>query len=240
MTTAKYLLTRDTAKIEKTRMNGVWEAVLYMSPATESVPFGGVNMCAYAGACAYVCLGNHSGRMVMPAAKQARIARTLMFLRERETFYSMLAKEILRHVKACRKIGVVPAFRPNGSQDHRGLGAWVAAHCAELYPDARVYDYTKIPPTAADYRRKNYHLTYSFSERPEAKRVALAHLERGGSVSVVFDVRKGEPLPPTWNGYPVIDGDKSDARFMDPAGSVVGLRLKGKCVKDNFFVVLAA
>ncbi len=30
-----------------------------------------------------------------------------------------------------------------------------------------------------------------------------------------------------WNGYPTIDGDKDDARFMDPPGSWVVLFAKG-------------
>lgn len=46
-------------------------------------------------------------------------------------------------------------------------------------------------------------------------------------MAVVFSTRKGEPLPETWHGFRVIDGDESDLRFTDPAGVVVGLRAKG-------------
>ena len=40
-------------------------------------------------------------------------------------------------------------------------------------------------------------------------------------------------LAETWNGYPVIDGDRHDARFLDPQGCVIGLRAKGTARKDT-------
>jgi len=45
---------------------------------------------------------------------------------------------------------------------------------------------------------------------------------------------KGD-LPKSFNGYEVIDGDASDARWADPFGVVVGLRAKGN-IKDSVFV----
>ena len=53
-------------------------------------------------------------------------------------------------------------------------------------------------------------------------------------MAVVFSTKKGEALPSTWKGYPVYDGDDTDARFLDPKGGyVVGLRTKGKAKKDT-------
>jgi len=234
------LLTYGTAKIDKSRANSnVWEGVVYMSPADESVPYGGANMCANATVgCKSLCLGKYAGRMHMPNAMRARLNRTFLYLRERDRFYAQLGKEIDAHVRRCRRKGMRPAIRPNGAQDLRGLGAWVARYCAKKYGnEVAVYDYTKIAPSQID----GYHLTYSHSERPESLRVSLDWLARGGSVAVVFAVRKGQPLPESWHGYPVIDGDKSDARFMDAPGSVVGLRINGSFKKaiGNPFVVLA-
>ncbi len=69
----------------------------------------------------------------------------------------------------------------------------------------------------------------------------MRHLQQGFNVTVVFAVKKGEPLPKTWNGYRVIDGDIHDLRFLDPEGVVVGLRAKGRAKKTtpvtNGFVV---
>jgi hypothetical protein len=36
------------------------------------------------------------------------------------------------------------------------------------------------------------------------------------------------PFPRTFWGYPVIDGDGNDLRFLDPRACIVGLRAKGK------------
>jgi hypothetical protein len=38
----------------------------------------------------------------------------------------------------------------------------------------------------------------------------------------------------TWQGYPVVDGDKDDLRFLDPKGGhIVALYAKGKAKKDT-------
>lgn len=55
----------------------------------------------------------------------------------------------------------------------------------------------------------------------------MAMLRDRGNVAVVFDTPKGEPLPETWEGFPVLDADADDARFLDPPGHVAGLRFKG-------------
>lgn len=63
----------------------------------------------------------------------------------------------------------------------------------------------------------------------------LAH---GANVAVVFGTPKGHALPETWHGYRVVDGDVSDLRFLDPPGTVVGLRAKGSAKKNqSTFVV---
>jgi len=45
-------------------------------------------------------------------------------------------------------------------------------------------------------------------------------------VAVVYDVAEGEPLPPSWRGHEVLDGDLSDYRFLDESPRVIGLRVK--------------
>jgi hypothetical protein len=110
-----------------------------------------------------------------------------------------------------------------------------------LNPDVTFYDYTKI---AGRFRGlpANYHLTFSRSETND--RIARSWLILGaGNVAVVFDTPKGRALPSHWNGFPVIDGDTDDLRFLDPKGVVVGLRAKGKARKGDeygFVVKVAA
>ena len=101
-----------------------------------------------------------------------------------------------------------------------------------LFPEVQFVEYTK------DFKRlgkaaPNVHQTFSFSgENHSACDAALA---AGHNVAVVF----GNGLPKTWQGYPVIDGDKHDLRHLDPKGVVVGLTPKGAKAKrsTNGFVV---
>ena len=60
---------------------------------------------------------------------------------------------------------------------------------------------------------------------------ASAWLNNGGNIAVVFDTKKGEELPSSFWGRPVVDGDKTDLRFLDADNVVVGLRSKGKAKK---------
>ena len=86
---------------------------------------------------------------------------------------------------------------------------------------------------------RNYHLTFSVSEKT-TDTGALEMLERFGTVAVVFSTTRGRALPSTFLGAPVIDGDKSDARYRDRRGSVVGLRAKGRMIGANIPMVRAA
>ncbi len=88
----------------------------------------------------------------------------------------------------------------------------------------------KVMPPPWQRTRENYHLTFSRSEENEKE--ALASLDHGVSVAVVFDVRPSAALPAEWMGYPVIDGDRHDLRFLDTLEGkgpfIVGLRAKGR------------
>ena len=112
------------------------------------------------------------------------------------------------------------------------------------------YDYTAIPSTMKKYHNKelpgNYHVTFSVKEG-NIKEV-LEALDHGMGVALpiwIGGVKKVEkiPFPEFWypNGlgnkrYRIVDGDLSDARFLDKSvhgikskeGYVVGLRAKGK------------
>ena len=93
------------------------------------------------------------------------------------------------------------------------------------------------------YIGTNYRLCFSFSgdnwsDCEEALKI-------GAPVSVVFsaDSRKKEPLPKTYKGYKVIDGDKADDLMLDHKGSyILGLRFKGskkakqEAIKSNFVI----
>ena len=102
----------------------------------------------------------------------------------------------------------------------------------KAHPDVMFFDYTKERARFRSYLQgkqpKNYHLTYSASER-DSDNYLLSLLEQGAQVAVVF---KGSSLPGSWLGYPVTDGDEHDARWLDGPG-VVGLRAKGTLRSKN-------
>jgi hypothetical protein len=56
-------------------------------------------------------------------------------------------------------------------------------------------------------------------------RIAISN---GMNVAVVF-----KQVPDTYLGRPVINGDETDLRFLDPKGVIVGLKAKGKAKKDT-------
>ena len=104
------------------------------------------------------------------------------------------------------------------------------AHGSNLmdwFPDVEFYDYTAEPNRKTP---SNLHLTFSLKE--DNLHLALDELKSKRNVAVVFDTPKGKPLPETWQGFKVIDGDVHDFRPLDPEGVVVGLRAKGDAIGD--------
>ena len=61
----------------------------------------------------------------------------------------------------------------------------------------------------------------------------LKGLAQGYNIATVFGIKKTLPMPETYLGLPVFNGDESDLRFLDPKGVVVGLYAKGKAKKDT-------
>jgi hypothetical protein len=98
------------------------------------------------------------------------------------------------------------------------------------HPTVQFYDYTKLPKPHLRVR-PNYAITFSHTGYNIAD--CLSALSNGVNVAVAFAIKKGQPLPETWNGYPVVDGDTHDLRFLDGRAVVVGLRGKGTSWKQS-------
>jgi hypothetical protein len=114
-------------------------------------------------------------------------------------------------------------IRLDGTSD---LG--LAAHFAPLFPSVQFVDYTKVIKRArAQYddpaHPANWSITFSASE-VTSDNLLRGLLDNGVNVSVVF---AGKTLPFQHIGWPVIDGDVTDLRHLDPKGVIVGLRMKG-------------
>lgn len=223
------LLTSANAKTSKGELMGYFTGILYLSPATES---GIINTCLFATIeCMLACLGAHAGRNVMTNNKLSRLWKTHMLVENRALFLDCLRWDIGMIIRRAAKLGMKPAVRINGSSDM----PWIVMLLSAEFPDVMFYDYTKLPKPYLR-TRSNYSITFSYSGHNIAH--AMDALSHGVNVAVVFNTRKGQPLPESWNGYRVIDGDAHDLRFLDDKGVVVGLRAKGAAIKqDSAFIV---
>lgn len=216
-----------SAKSVKAKDIGVLDLILYLAPSDSS----GYQVCWFASPeCVDLCL-NTSGHGKFNATQECRKRKTRFLFEHRDEFLASLRYDIHRAIARAKKLGLRLAIRLNGTSDLPWLGMLFASE----FPEVEWYDYTKCPKPWLRVR-SNYHVAFSYSGRNLAASFdALVH---GINVAVVFDVKKGKPLPETWNGWPVIDGDLHDVRREDPAGVVVGLRAKGKAIgADCAFVV---
>jgi hypothetical protein len=218
----------------KLRKNGKRYLTLGLSLAPHKL--GGIgNLCPHASeGCKALCL-NLSGRALMQTKdrgiERARIARARLYFQNRPLFLAMLRRELSLAVKLARLKNLRVIARLNVLSDID----WARVHPEIIrdFPSIKFYGYTKIPSAMGRFADgvypKNYYLTFSRSETNE--QTAIDFLNRGCNATVVFNVKYSftskQPLPTTWNGFPVIDGDTTDLRFLDPRGVVVGLRAKG-------------
>jgi hypothetical protein len=209
------------AKTIKSAKTGALVASHQMSPATESVAHGGVNMCAEASAgCAGACLKN-AGMNVMPTHMLARINKTVWWVREPERYHIQLNKEVQAHRRKAERLGLEAWVRPNTLSDQPRM----AIQAATDNPDVGFYDYTKRLKWWAKHRDKmpdNYFVVLSRSESNHERWLSM--MRTGEWVgAVVFD----GPMPDTYLGFPVVDGTKDDSVWLSPPGTVRGLQLIG-------------
>lgn len=226
------LLSYSNTKTVKGEKLGVKTAILYLSPGSIS----GFNVCAFASdGCLISCLYT-SGMGIFSNVKASRLAKTKLFLSNRKAFIEMLKKDIQAHIKRAEKEGMNPAVRLNGTSDiawelEKGFDG---LNLMESFPDVAFYDYTKSPLRGLKYQLgklpSNYHLTFSRSESNQAQ---VNSLIGKVNVAMVFSTKKGEALPLEYMGRKIIDGDETDARFLDESGVIVGLRSKGSGKKDE-------
>ena len=218
------LLTTQNYKTTKGEKLGIMTGILYLAPAKIS----GYEVCPRRSeGCTKSCLYS-AGRGAFNTVQKSRVAKTKIFFEQRDAFMNQLRKDIKSLVNKASKQNMIPAIRLNGTSDIE----WTRLGVVEEFPDVQFYDYTKVLNRVTKERPSNYHITFSKNESNDVE--CLAAIKAGVNVAVVFDTKKGEDLPKTWNGAPVYDGDDTDVRFLDPKGGyVIGLRAKGKARKDQ-------
>jgi hypothetical protein len=240
---------RSNAKLRK---NGRRYLTLGLSLAPHKQSGLG-NLCPHASSgCQALCL-NVSGRTVgqseqTNAIMRARIARARLYFEDRPMFLRMLRHELSLACKIGKRKTIKVIARLNVLSDID----WARVHPEIIrdFPEITFYGYTKNPAAMERYVSgqypANFYLTFSRSETNED--AAIGFLGRGANITVVFNTMYSatgkQPLPSTWKGHRVIDGDINDLRFLDPRGVVVGLRAKGLARRAenqvNGFVVHAS
>jgi hypothetical protein len=217
-------------KTVKGSKKGFLTGIVYLAPHKLS---GVINTCGFASeGCIQGCLNLSGLGGVFNSIQLARIAKTHFMVADYNAFLASLAYDIETLRIKARARRLKPAVRINGTSDIPKI----ARAMAQRFTDVQFYDYTKIPQP---WKRTlpNYSLTFSHSEVNHQE--CIDALNHGINVAVVFGVKKTQPLPETWGGFPVLNGDESDLRFADKGkGVVIGLYAKGPAKKDcSGFVV---
>jgi len=183
-------------------------------------------------ACEASCLGVVSGRGRMSSTRASRIAKTKLLFEDPYRFFMKLYQEVDR---ACRKHGSWQlALRCNVLSDINWGGI---SPELSTFPIVR-YDYTKM----YRYLFYGHDIHYTFSYSGHNARLCYATLRRGVNVAVVVseEVKKAclfKGSIDIFEGhYPVLDGDLSESRWLDPRGHIVLLRGKGKISHSNFYI----
>lgn len=220
-----YLGGCNSPKLIKSFDRNVMTYGVYLAPSNLS----GYNVCPKSDQCHKYCL-NGSGRNKIELLankdggpiQNSRIKKTKLFFEDRPAFMALLCHEIEQARKKAEKGEMQLAVRLNCTSDI-SLDEFVmnGKNILRLYPDLQFYDYTKVPSNVFfSHGYDNYDLTFSFDGNNWDQ--CKYFLDRGIRVAVVFE----DKLPEQFRGYPVINANDDDARFLDAGGVISGLTYK--------------
>jgi len=236
----KSLLTTNQPKLSKGEEQGYLTSGIHLAPSTMST----VNTCRFASAgCQAACLNTsgHGGIGLdvdgLNDIQRIRIARTNLLFSDRSRWLQIFEREMALFLRKADRLDLIPVFRPNITSDIQWEKIAVTRdgvqyrNMFEAYPEVQFYDYTAYPAHRRDLTISNYHLTFSLKEDNDS--TALQALASGMNVAVAIRAKK-HALPSTFSGFPVIDGDLDDLRFLDPKGGhIVGLSPKGRAAMHD-------
>ena len=220
-----HLLCIQNAKTVKGQKKGYLTGILYLASSDES----GYQVCPMAkkAGCEGPCL-DFAGRGKFERTRKSRIRKTRLYFEHREVFLALLRKDIKALIRKAERENLIPCVRLNGTSDL----VWNVI--IKEFPNLQFYDYSKV------FRQKlwggnylhNYHTTLSAGKQVTDSYLTTV-LKAGHNVAVVFRETYKKPVFKIGrDNWPVIDGDETDLRFLDPRGVVVALTAKGKARKD--------
>ena len=236
----KFVSYNVDSKTRKGVKLGWLTGIQYFAPSDGS---GVIDVCPDASdACIKSCLNTAGRASFDPKIQDARIFRTMVFVQAKTHYWEQTIKDIEALIRAAQRKQLIPCVRMNGTADLpwermkiKGT-KYDGLTLMQAFPGVQFYDYTKTIKrlgTTPD----NYYLLASYSENMTLETMHDI-LKASFNVAVVFRVceHKGNckcALPSEWQGVKVINGDKSDVRFEDPQGVIVGLKAKGKAKYDT-------
>lgn len=208
---------------------GFLTGVSYMTPHKSA--YDSFNLCPWATLlCSMACLsfaGRGRDERIESAIKLARHWRRSLWVNEdRAPFWTQLGKEVGALVTKARRLRMTPCIRLNGTSDILWERYPEFHALCTRYATVQFYDYTKCPIQHRLGRPGNYHLTFSWSGKNDAD--CREALKLGTNVATPYLATL--PVSDKFGAYgkkvPVINGDESDLRFLDPVGVIVGLKNK--------------
>ena len=213
--------------IKNEKVSENYTYVIYLSPANQS----GYNVCPFSTPeCRLGCLAT-SGRAKierwanMDVIQKARLIKTKLLFENEEFFMRLMVAEMKAYQKKAKLDGYYFSARLNGTSDIDWETIKIdGKNIFEIFPEVQFYDYTKSYKKIVDNRVKNYHLTYSYTGRNTAKCIKVLRAKK--NIAIIFNIPKNQAYPKTWNGFKVINGDRTDFRPYEGDGVVVGLKWK--------------
>jgi hypothetical protein len=221
------ILGESSAKTIKGEKIGFLTAICYLAPDEKLCPF------AQMAGCFEGCLKS-AGRGAFNAVQQARAAKTAFFRKNQRAFMLSMCADVWTHARRAEKLGLTPLVRPNGTSDIPFENIQIDGKTIfQIFADVQFYDYTKHPSrNLAGKTAGNYDLTYSFSAITP-KPISIKGLINPANKRTAVVFQKQADIPPEFRGWPVVDGDDTDVRHIEPAGVVVALYAKGKARRDT-------
>jgi hypothetical protein len=230
------ILTAPTGNLKMTKGDGLPVYSLSLAPANLS----GYEVCPWRTAdCTRGCIGHKAGNARFPSTMLGRVNRTIELAENPYRFF----RRLLRDLSNARKRGPF-AYRDNAFSDIPWGSILPTLHA---FAD-RNYNYTKSVEMAFNSLKNRHdtemvgvngdrllHLTLSFTG--DNLKQCLDYLSVGGNIAVIVAKRKTDPIPATIWGFPTVDGDANDRRYMDPAGHIAVLTPKAGLDRTRKWVV---
>lgn len=221
------ILGQASAKTIKGQKIGYLTAICYLVPDEKLCPFAKIAGC-FDG-----CLKS-AGRGAFDSVQAARAAKTEFFYNNQRAFMLSMCADVWSLARKAAAIGLTPLVRPNGTSDIPYENILIDGQTIfQIFADVQFYDYTKHPSrNLVGKTAENYDLTYSFSALTP-KPISIKGLTNPANKRTAVVFMRKEDIPTTFRTWPVVDGDDTDVRHIEPNNVVVALYAKGKAKRDT-------